>query len=192
MARNPAAIVLLFGGGALLYWLATRLDEGVGGVYAPLDFTPPATIPPAIASGDYLARLSRAEDPSGDPYAKNPFSSASGLYQFTKSTWTRLGGQWGDDPTKAFGGLYPSPELQHAMAAKLTAANASLLQDAGQAVNNLTLYAVHVFGPAALSILRAPTAARLDSYVSRSTVAKNPALGQTVASFFDYLTRKVG
>lgn len=144
-------------------------------------------------TSDYLSKLSLAEDPSQDPYAKNPYSSASGLFQFTQATWTGLGGQWGNNPALAFGGLTPSVDEQTAMAAKLTAANSSVLDNIGQDINNITLYAAHIFGPqTAANVLSQDPSTPLASVVGASTVAKNPALGSTVASFISYLQKKVG
>lgn len=196
MGTRGLGILGLLGGGGLLYWLLYR-DEG-GGVYAPIAVGPddlgpiarPSSPPPAAES--YLTRMSLAEAPNQDPYVKNPYSSASGLYQFTKATWTALGGDWGNDPSKAFGGLRPSIAEQTARAQRLTAENAGVLQRAGQAVNSLTLYAVHIFGPKAVDVLQADRSTRLADLVGASTVAKNPALGQTVGSFWNYLQRKVG
>lgn len=188
--RREVALVALIAGGGLAWWLSQAQDGG--GVYAPvnLDYT---GVDPGGGSGDFLSRLSAAEDPTGNPYAKNPRSSASGSYQFTKATWTALGGDWGDDPTQAFGGLQPSPEEQTARAQMLTAGNASVLSRAGLAVDNLTLYAAHIFGPGrAARVLAADPATSLASLVGASTAAKNPALGKTVSSFTSYLERKVG
>lgn len=158
---------------------------------------PAAPATPTVGSAGYLAALSRAEDPSQDPYAKNPYSTASGLYQFTRDTWTRLGGDWGSDPSKAFGGLRPSPEEQTAMAARLTSSNASILDRVGVGLSNATLYAAHILGAttarAALpGILAADPSTPLQAFLGPQKVAINPALGKTVGSFLNYVTRKVG
>lgn len=197
--RHAAILGLVAGGGALAWWISQQQDGG--GVYAPIDLSYGGDGDPGDAGGagtsigspGYLAALQAAEDPQGGLYAKNPYSSASGLFQFTKATWTALGGDWGDDPTKAFGGLTPSADEQTAMAQKLTAGNASILGRAGVAVDNLSLYAAHIFGPGtAAKVLGSDPSTPLASLVGASTAAKNPALGSTVSSFMDYLTRKVG
>jgi Transglycosylase-like domain len=196
--QTLVSAALIAGGGALAWWLTQKAGPGV---YAPIDLETALGGQNAGAGGaldgsdvsSYLARLSAAEDPSGDLYAKNPYSSASGLYQFTKATWTALGGDWGPDPTQAFGGLTPSADEQTAMAAKLTAGNASILDRAGQAITDAALYAAHIFGPSRASqVLGADPSTPLADLVGSSTVAKNPALGSTVSSFLDYLARKVG
>src|SRR5690606_1025510 len=59
----------------------------------------------------YWPMLSKIES-NDRPYVKARTSSASGLYQFIKSTRIGEGGKWGADPSLAFGGLKPSPEEQ--------------------------------------------------------------------------------
>jgi hypothetical protein len=198
--RRVATVAALAGGGALLWWLTEKAGPGV---YAPVD------LGLALAGGQggpwgpqdtgagstYLSRLSAAEDPSGGLYVKNPYSSASGLYQFEKKTWTALGGDWGPDPSQAFGGLRPSADEQTAMAAKLTASNGAILAKAnpGQAISDAMLYAAHIFGVGKVApVMAADPSTKLADLVGASTVAKNPALGSTVSSFLDYLARKVG
>lgn len=186
-SRFLGALVLA-GGAAGVLW-ALRRPAGV-------DWTFDAdglALDPAADASDYLARMSLAENPWQNPFAKNPGSSASGLFQFVRSTWEALGGAWGSDPRKAFGGLTPSIADQTAMAARLTAQNAAILQAAGLAASNVNLYAIHILGPTAgLRALAAPDATRLAAIIGADAVARNPALGQTVGSFRDYLQRKVG
>src|SRR3546814_6016638 len=57
----------------------------------------------------YWPMLSKIES-ADRPYVKAGSSSASGLYQFIKSTWIGEGGRWGADMSKAFGGLQPGSE----------------------------------------------------------------------------------
>lgn len=202
MGRRALGVLGLAAAGGLAWWLSRR--EG-GPIYAPisLDYIGAgAGLFPLVATtvgtgyargGDYFAKLARAEDPNGGLYTKNPYSSASGLYGFTKGTWTALGGDWGSDPSKAFGGLRPSREAQDAMAAKLTAGNAAILQRAGQAASDASLYAIHILGPGdVFKVIAAPAGASLASVIGAGKVAKNPALGQTVASFWRYVNGKVG
>lgn len=205
MEKRAIALLALAGGGAA--WWVLR-QGGSGGIYAPIDLSATdlfgdggasgdASTSDAATSPDYLPALSNAEDPGGGLYTKNPYSTASGKYQFTKATWTSLGGDWGTDPSQAFGGLQPSEAEQDAMAAKLTAANASVLDKIGVDVSNVTLYAAHILGAGGAAkslpgILNSDPSTPLTAFLAPSTVAKNPALGSTVGSFLDYLTRKVG
>jgi hypothetical protein len=57
---------------------------------------------PDLIPDDYWPMLAKIEN-NNRPYIKSASSSASGLYQFIKSTWIGEGGQWGADGTKAFG-----------------------------------------------------------------------------------------
>src|SRR3546814_12798653 len=77
------------------------------------------------------------------PYVKAGSSSASGLYQFIKSTWIGEGGRWGADMSKAFGGLQPSTDEQLARAKTFTAKNAAYLRKKGIPINPASLYAAH-------------------------------------------------
>jgi hypothetical protein len=202
--RRVAEIALLAGGAGLVWWLTQSGQADAGqGVYAPVDLSVPdltgtdPTAPADTSTSSYLQQLSLAEDPSQNPLAKNPYSTASGLYQFTKATWTGLGGDWGDDPTLAFGGLQPSVDEQNAMAAKLTAQNSNVLANIGVDISNATLYAAHILGAGAASkslpsILSSDPSTPLTTFLPSSTVAVNPALGSTVGSFLSYLTAKVG
>ena len=78
----------------------------------------------------YWPMLSKIES-NDRPYVKASTSSASGLYQFIKSTWIEEGGAWGDNPSLAFGGLKPSEAEQLQRAKTFTEKNAKALQAAG-------------------------------------------------------------
>lgn len=146
----------------------------------------PAVAAPSGAAGPnrYAASTQRRES-AGDPLAKNPRSSASGLYQFTRATWLRLGGQWGPDPRKPFGGLTPSPAEQRQKFDQLTADNAARLKGAGVKLTDGALYAAHFLGSTgAVKVLKAPDAAPLAAFVGSATLAANPHLrGWTVGQF---------
>lgn len=180
MAVRDVAIVGLVG---TLAYVASRMLQG--------DVLPVTA--PAGEGGDYLARV-RAAESDGRPYVKAKRSSASGIWQFTKDTWTRLGGIWGSDPSKAFGGLKPTIAEQNARMAQLTAQNRAALQRAGIAVTNATLYAAHFLGSSgAVTVLNAPDATPLAARVSAKVLAANPFLrDMTVAGFKAWLRRQVG
>lgn len=189
-ARALLKGVLLAGLGIVGYEIMTgRLN---GTVTPPAGSgTPPDTS--AFNMGDYLAKLGTIES-SGRPYVKASTSSASGLYQFTQATWERLGGAWGNDPTKAFGGLTPSVQEQQMRAQMLTEQNANFLNQFGIAISNATLYAAHFLGPqTAVQALAAPASVAISSVVGTGAVKANPFLkGMTVAGFMDWLQGKAG
>jgi hypothetical protein len=154
----------------------------------------------ALGSGDpippgYFEMLARIE--SGNrPYVKAPTSSASGLYQFIRSTWRAEGGAWGPDMSKAFGGLKPSIEEQTARARSFTMKNVKALQTAGIPINRATLYAAHFLGPGtAIRMLKAPLDAKAADIAGAAAARANPSIlggGRTVRQFRAWLERKTG
>lgn len=149
-----------------------------------------ATIP-----DDYWPMLSKIE--SGDrPYIKASTSSASGLYQFIRSTWLAEGGSWGSDSSKAFGGMTPSPEEQLKRAKSFTQKNADALAKAGIPVNRASLYAAHFLGAGtAIKALEGGVKDRIDAHVGDAAIKANPSIlggGKTVADFLTWLHKKTG
>lgn len=143
---------------------------------------------------DYWPMLSRIE--SGNrPYVKAATSSASGLYQFIRSTWEGEGGEWGPDPTLAFGGLRPSPDEQLRRAQTFTAKNAAHLRRAGIPINKASLYAAHFFGPVtAVRVLGAGVDESAERLAGPAATRANPSIlkGKTVGQFLSWLHRKTG
>jgi hypothetical protein len=151
---------------------------------------PPDPIPPG-----YFEMLARIE--SGNrPYVKAPTSSASGLYQFIRSTWIAEGGAWGPDMSKAFGGLKPSIEEQTARARSFTMKNLRALQAAGIPINAATLYAAHFLGAGtAIRMLKTPLDAKAADIAGAAAARANPSIlggGRTVRQFREWLERKTG
>lgn len=155
---------------------------------------PPKAVLATVIPGDYWPMLSKIE--SGDrPYIKAATSSASGLYQFIKSTWLGEGGKWGADMAQAFGGLKPSVEEQTSRAKTFTAKNAAYLRGKGLPVNKASLYAAHFFGPiTAAAVIGADTTARADLIAGPAATKANPSIlqGKTVGDFLTWLQKKTG
>lgn len=157
--------------------------------------------PPVIASHsaewlpeDYWPMLSKIES-ADRPYIKARSSSASGLYQFIRSTWLAEGGQWGSDMSKAFGGLKPSIEEQLARAKTFTAKNAAYLRGKGIPINRASLYAAHFFGPVtAARVIGSDVEARADLIAGAAATRANPSIlkGKTVGQFLSWLHGKTG
>jgi len=127
------------------------------------------------------------------PYVKAASSSASGLYQFIRSTWIGEGGKWGDRPALAFGGLQPSMTEQLARAKSFTAKNAQYLRQRGIPINKASLYAAHFFGPVtAAQVIGADVNARADHIAGPGPTAANPSIlrGKTVGQFLTWLHGK--
>ncbi len=154
------------------------------------------------AVADYSARARTAES-GGNASARNPNSSAGGLYQFTDSTWL----QNFDKTFPQYAGLDPQQKLalktdpsqqgkaaQDAVFKTFTTDNAHSLNAAGIPVNNATLYAAHFFGAGdAPKVLTADPNAPVSSVVQPSTIAANPFLANmTVGQAQNWLASKMG
>jgi hypothetical protein len=155
---------------------------------------PPKPAPATGLPDDYWPMLSKIE--SGDrPYIKASTSSASGLYQFIKSTWLGEGGKWGADMSKAFGGLMPSADEQLARAKTFTAKNAAYLRGKGIPINKASLYAAHFLGVlTAANIIIADVNERADLIAGAAATKANPSILQnkTVGEFLTWLQKKTG
>lgn len=165
---------------------------------AKLDELLPPTRPLASVStqipDDYWPMLSKIES-NDRPYVKASTSSASGLYQFIRSTWIGEGGQWGSDMSKAFGGLKPSVEEQLQRAKTFTAKNAAYLVKQGIPVNKASLYAAHFFGPVtAAKVIAADVNASAEALAGAAATKANPSIlrGKSVGNFLSWLHRKTG
>ena len=164
--------------------------------------------PPKFSTGeiaipdDYWPMLSRIESndrlyafPPINPKTGKPYSSASGLYQFIRSTWIGEGGQWGDDASKAFGGLKPSAEEQLRRAKSFTQKNAVALKKAGLPINKASLYAAHFFGHVtAIRVIGADVNASAEALAGPAATKANPSIlkGKTVGQFLSWLHRRTG
>lgn len=171
------------------------VDGGAGReTIAKLDEIAPPPLGAVGIPGDYWPMLARIE--SGDrPLVKAASSSASGLYQFIRATWLGEGGQWGNNPSLAFGGLTPSREEQLQRATTFTAKNALFLRDRGVPINKATLYAAHFLGRVtAAAILAAPLGASAEELAGPAATKANPSIlkGKTVGNFVDWLQQKTG
>jgi hypothetical protein len=152
--------------------------------------------PPPVSDipDDYWPMLSKIES-NNRPYVKAASSSASGLYQFIKSTWMGEGGKWGQNPALAFGGLKPSVEEQLARAKTFTEKNAKYLRSRGIPINKASLYAAHFFGAGtAAKVIEADVKARADLISGPNATRANPSIlkGKTVGDFLTWLHRKTG
>lgn len=155
--------------------------------------TTPA-VPATEIPDDYWPMLSRIES-ADRPYVQAASSSASGLYQFIRSTWIGEGGAWGPTLRPAFGGLKPSPNEQLARAKTFTAKNAAVLKASGVPINRASLYAAHFFGAGmAAKVIRADVNARADLIAGPEATKANPSIlkGKTVGQFLTWLHKKTG
>lgn len=132
---------------------------------------------------DYYSLLAQAES-SNNANATNPNSSASGLYQFTHSTWTNLG----YDVSDIF-----NPTLQNQAIQTLTQQNAQALANNGIPLTDSNLYAAHFLGAGtAVSILDQPSTTPLSSVLSPSVLSANPQIANlTVGGFQTWLSSRI-
>ena len=155
---------------------------------------PPKAAPATGLPDDYWPMLSKIE--SGDrPYVKASTSSASGLYQFIKSTWIGEGGKWGPDASQAFGGLKPTPAEQLQRVKTLAAKDAAYLKGKGIPINRASLYAAHFLGRVtAAAIIGADVKASAEALAGPAATKANPSIlkGKTVGDFLSWLQKKTG
>ena len=150
--------------------------------------------PVEVIPDDYWSMLSKIES-DDRPYVQAASSSASGLYQFIRSTWIGEGGKWGPTLRPAFGGLKPSAEEQLARAKTFTAKNAAHLKRHGIPINKASLYAAHFFGPiVAAQVIGADVKARADLIAGDGATDANPSIlkNKTVGQFLTWLHGKTG
>jgi hypothetical protein len=174
---------------------AGATQDGVPGNETARKIIAKAGLEPADAiPGDYWPMLAQIE--SGDrPFVKAPTSSASGLYQFVRSTWVAEGGKWGSDSSLAFGGLRPPPEEQLARVKSLTARNATYLKSKGIPINKASLYAAHFLGPVtAANVIGADVKASAEELAGPAATKANPTIlkSKTVGQFLTWLNKKTG
>lgn len=174
-------------------WAGTEPD-GVPGPATARAIIAKAGLEACAIPDDYWPLLAKIE--SGNrPYIKAPTSSASGLYQFIRSTWRGEGGEWGADMSKAFGGLTPSEAEQTLRAKTFTMKNARALQANGIPINKASLYAAHFFGAGtAAKVIGADVNERADLIAGKAATDANPSIlrGKTVGQFLTWLHGKTG
>lgn len=165
---------------------------------AKLDQLAPVPAKDLLANGrlpdDYWPMLAKIES-GGRPYVQAATSSASGLYQFIRSTWEAEGGKWGPTLRPAFGGLKPTEAEQLTRAKSFTAKNAAYLRKAGIPINKASLYAAHFLGPVtAAKVIGADVKANAGELAGAAATAANPSIlrGRTIGEFLTWLHAKTG
>lgn len=135
----------------------------------------------------------------GNPLATNPYSSATGLGQFTNSTWLQTLRQHRPDLFNRYSqqellDLRKDPELSKQMVGALASDNSNFLRGRGLEVNPGNIYLAHFAGPAgAASVLGASDGSPVSSVLSPEAIAANPFLrNMTVGDLKAWAARKVG
>lgn len=174
-------------------WAGTDTETKLRELAALAGVTMPA-VPADEIPEAYWPMLSKIES-ADQPYVQAKSSSASGLYQFIRSTWIGEGGAWGPTLRPAFGGLKPSVEEQLARAKTFTVKNAAVLKSKGIPINKASLYAAHFFGAGmAAKVIGADVNARADLIAGEAATEANPSIlrGKTVGQFLTWLHGKTG
>lgn len=135
----------------------------------------------------------------GNPNARNPYSSATGLGQFTDSTWlSTVRAHRPDlfqrhDPQQILA-MRTNPELSREMVGHLARDNADYLRRQGIEPSPGNIYLAHFAGPkGAASILGASDSAPASSIMSPEAMRANPFLANmTVADLKAWASKKVG
>lgn len=135
----------------------------------------------------------------GNPNARNPRSSASGLGQFIDSTWVSMIQKHRPDLAQGKSrdeliALKSDPDLSREMTAAYAADNGQILAGAGLPVTPGTTYLAHFAGPqGAVKVLQADPAAPVSSVLGEAAVKANPFLqGMTVGGLQSWADKKMG
>jgi len=135
----------------------------------------------------------------GNPDAKNPNSSASGVGQFINSTWIDTLSKHrpdlieGKSPDEILA-LKSDPQLSRDMTAAYAADNAGILSKAGLPVTPGSTYLAHFAGPqGAIGLLSADPNTPAAAILGPKVVAANKFLtGMTAGDVANWAARKVG
>lgn len=152
---------------------------------------------PAPANGGVVARIIGAES-GGNPYARNPNSSATGAGQFINSTWlntmraARPDLVAGRSPDEILA-MRSDPNLSREMTAYYAQQNGETLRAAGLPVTPGTTYLAHFAGPqGALAVLRSDPSMPVASVLGATVVAANPFLrNMTTGQLAQWADRKM-
>ncbi|MDO5622826.1 MAG: peptidoglycan DD-metalloendopeptidase family protein [Paracoccus sp. (in: a-proteobacteria)] len=144
-----------------------------------------------------VARIITVES-AGNPRARNPLSTATGLGQFIESTWLRMMRSYRPDLTASLDraallNLRFDPDLSRQMVRHLAQENESFLRARGHQITPGRLYLAHFLGPAgADQALRASPQASVLQVMGPAVVNANPFLrNYSIADLHNWADRKM-
>lgn len=165
------------------------ITSGVGGPGVYGKVTPDGR---RITSEDNYATKTSGRESGGNPNAKNPLSSATGLFQVTDGTWQQYMRQYPEL------GLTPDgrtdPEQQKRFELQFRADNQEQLRSAGIPPSDGNTYAAHFLGAGgAIQVLSRPDGMRLSDILAPGVLQANNFLkGMTVGDFKRWTAAKYG
>jgi tape measure domain-containing protein len=151
-------------------------------------------------SGSLVDRIIGIES-NGNPNAKNPNSSATGLGQFIESTWLRMFKQYFPDRAAGMSNamileLRKNADISRQMVELYVRENSKILQEAGVAITDANLYLAHFLGPGvATKLLSAPAGTPVSSVLGADQINANQSIlggGKSVEEVVAWAERKVG
>jgi tape measure domain-containing protein len=149
--------------------------------------------------GSLVDRIIGVES-GGNPSARNPNSSATGLGQFIESTWLRMFKQYFPDRASgltdaAILALRENAELSRTMTELYLRENAEQLRRAGIAITDANLYLAHFLGPGgAIDLIGSPRGTVANDVLSEGAINSNQSIldGRTREEVIAWAQRKVG
>jgi hypothetical protein len=194
---DQASLDRLTGAVGAVAGIVDRILGGLGQLRGELE-TPWPT-PDAAVAGTLVDRIIQVES-AGDPTARNPDSTATGLGQFIESTWLGLFREHFPDRAQsmtdaAILALREDAQVSRAMVELYIRENAAVLQAAGVAITDAHLYLAHFLGAQdAIDVIRNP-GAPVGETVAAGSIAANASIlggGRTGAEVIAWARRKVG
>ncbi|MFV0294324.1 MAG: peptidoglycan DD-metalloendopeptidase family protein [Paracoccus sp. (in: a-proteobacteria)] len=144
-----------------------------------------------------IGQIIRVES-AGNPRARNPRSTASGLGQFIESTWLRMMRSYRPDLMASLSrqevlNLRFDANLSREMVRHLAQENEAYLRARGHSISAGRLYLAHFLGPAgADQALRADPARSVASVMGAAVMSANPFLrGYSIADLQNWAERKM-
>lgn len=147
---------------------------------------------PQNAPNEVLEIIKKIES-DGKWYAKNPNSSAAGLYQFTEDTWDDIMEKAPELGLTRSGRISDNTDQQESAMKWFTEKNMQALADADLPVTAENIYASHFLGSkGAIDVLQAEGTTKLKTIVGEEVMSANDFRnGMRVKDFKEWLTSKI-